>query len=75
MDGSRLVGPSFKGLFGKTEQFEDGSSVVVDENYIRQSVLQPQAKIVKGYNTAVMPPFVMKDWKMAALIEYIKTVK
>jgi cytochrome c oxidase subunit 2 len=74
-DGSRLVGPSFKGVFGRHESFEDGSAVTVDENYIRQSILQPQAKIVKTYTTAVMPPFVMKDWKIDALIEYIKTLK
>jgi cytochrome c oxidase subunit 2 len=75
VDGSKLVGPSFKGLFGKTEQFEDGSSSVVDENYIRQSILQPQAKITKGFGGAVMPVFVMKDWKVDALIEYIKSLK
>jgi cytochrome c oxidase subunit 2 len=74
-DGSRLVGPSFKGLFGRSEQLEDGATVTVDENYIRESILQPQAKIVKTYTTAVMPPFVMKDWKIDALIEYLKTVK
>lgn len=74
-DGSPLVGPSFKGLFGKSEQFEDGSSNPVDENYIRQSILQPQSKIVKGYAGKNMPPFVLKDWKIDALIEYIKTLK
>jgi cytochrome c oxidase subunit II len=75
VDGGALVGPSFKGLFGKTESFEDGSSNPVDENYIRQSILQPQAKIVKGYAGKNMPPFVLKDWKIDALIEYIKTLK
>jgi cytochrome c oxidase subunit II len=74
-DGSKLVGPSFKGLFGKTEAFEDGSSVTVDENYLRQSILQPQAKITKGFATATMPVFVMKDWKIDAIIEYIKSLK
>jgi cytochrome c oxidase subunit 2 len=49
--------------------------VAVDENYIRQSILQPQAKIVKGFTGATMPPFVLKDWKIDALIEYIKSVK
>lgn len=73
--GATLVGPSFKGLFGKSESFEDGSSVSVDENYIRQSILQPQAKIVKGFAGKTMPPFVMKDWKIDALIAYIKSVK
>jgi cytochrome c oxidase subunit II len=73
--GAPLVGPSFKGLFGKNESFADGSSVSVDENYIRQSILQPQAKIVKGYEGKVMPAFVLKDWKIDALIAYIKSVK
>jgi cytochrome c oxidase subunit 2 len=74
-DGTTIVGPSFKGLFGKHESFEDGSSSAVDENYIRQSLLQPQAKIVKGFAGKTMPPFVLKDWKVDALIEYIKTLK
>jgi cytochrome c oxidase subunit 2 len=73
--GITIVGPSFKGLFGKTEHFEDGSTNVVDENYIRQSLLQPQAKIVKGFAGKTMPPFVLKDWKVDALIEFIKTLK
>jgi cytochrome c oxidase subunit 2 len=74
-DGTPLVGPSFKSLFGRSEQFEDGGKVLVDENYIRESVLQPQAKIVKGFAGKTMPPFVLKDWKVDALIEYIKTLK
>jgi cytochrome c oxidase subunit 2 len=73
--GAPLVGPSFKGLWGKNESFEDGSTNAIDENYVRQSILQPQAKIVKGYAGKVMPAFVLKDWKIDALIAYIKSVK
>ena len=75
VDGGALVGPSFKGLFGKNEAFEDGSSVTIDENYIRQSILQPQAKIVKGFAGKNMPAFVLKDWKIDALIAFIKKQK
>jgi cytochrome c oxidase subunit 2 len=75
VDGAPLVGPSFKGLFGKNESFSDGSSASIDENYLRQSILQPQAKIVKGFEGKVMPPFVLKDWKVDALIAYIKSLK
>lgn len=75
VDGGPLVGPSFKGLFSKNEAFEDGSTVTVDENYIRQSILQPQAKIVKGFAGKNMPAFVLKDWKIDALIAYIKSLK
>ncbi len=50
-------------------------TITVDENYIRQSILQPQAKIVKSYTTAVMPPFVMKisivlDWSLAKVLPF-----
>lgn len=74
VDGSPLVGPTFKGLFGKTEQTSAGA-VKVDENYLRESILKPQEKIVEGFAGKNMPAFVLKDWKIDALIEYIKSLK
>jgi cytochrome c oxidase subunit 2 len=75
-DGTIKTGPSFKGLFGKTETMTDGSSVTVDENYIRQSLLEPQAKIVQGFPPS-MPTFKGKlnDAKIAGIIAYIKAQK
>jgi cytochrome c oxidase subunit 2 len=54
----------------------DGSSVVVDENYLRESILDPQAKIRDGYPPA-MPTFkgMLDDDKIRFLIEYIKTLQ
>jgi cytochrome c oxidase subunit II len=75
VDGSALVGPSLKGAFGRMEAIEGGTTVSIDENYIRESILRPQAKIVKGYTNAVMPPFVLKDNKLDAVIAYIKSLK
>jgi len=74
VDGGPLVGPTFKGLFGKTEQTSAGA-VKVDENYLRESILKPQEKIVQGFAGKNMPAFVLKDWKIDALIEYIKSLK
>jgi len=76
VDGSPSVGPTFKGLFGKNESFADGSSKVVDENYLRESVVDPKAKIVKGF-PPIMPPYkgLLKDPEITSLIEYIKTLK
>lgn len=76
VDGAPGVGPSFKGLFGKNEALQDGTSVDVDENYLRESILIPQAKIVKGF-APVMPAFkgLLKDEEVDALITYIKTLK
>jgi len=72
-DGRPHVGPTFKDLFGKTVQFADGTTAVADENYIRESMVNPNAKIVAGYPN-VMPTFKgqLKDSEITAIIEYIK---
>jgi cytochrome c oxidase subunit II len=54
-DGSVLVGPSWAGLFGRVETLEDGSTVTVDEAYIRQSILNPNSQIVSEFPANVMP--------------------
>ena len=73
-DGSTNTGPSWKGLYGRTVQLADGATVKADENYIRESILEPQAKVVAGFQP-VMPTFQgkLKDKDVTALIEYIKT--
>jgi cytochrome c oxidase subunit 2 len=56
----------------------DGLKVVVDENYVRESVLEPNAKIVQGYaSPSVMPTFkgTLKDKDIDAIIAYMKTLK
>lgn len=72
VDGSRLVGPSFKGLYGKMEGGDK-----VDENFLRESILNPNAKIAAGYPAGVMPAFAgqLTDEEVNALIEFIKSVK
>lgn len=75
VDGSILIGPSFKGLVGKTGELGDGSSYTVDENYIRLSILEPQSQVVKGFQP-VMPSFkgILSDDDISALIAYMKTL-
>lgn len=73
LDGSRLVGPSFKGLFGRTEQTSAGE-VVVDAAYLKESVLQPNAKIVKDFPPA-MPPVQLSDIEIESLILFIQAQK
>ncbi len=75
-DGSRRVGPTWKGVFGTTEQLEGGKTAVVDENYIRESIVEPHAKVVKGYPPS-MPTFkgLLSDQEINALIAYIKSLK
>lgn len=73
----KKTGPTFFGLFGRTEELEDGSTVTVDENYVRESIMNPIAKVVKGYPKGVMPTYAgqLNDEEVAGLIEYLKTVK
>ena len=75
-DGSPKIGPSFKGIYGHTTALESGGSVKVDDNYIRESILEPQAKIVKSY-PPVMPTFKgqLSEQEINALIEFIKSLK
>jgi cytochrome c oxidase subunit II len=76
IDGTRGTGPSWKGVYGSSQQLSDGTSVMADENYIRESILVPGAKVVKGYDN-VMPVFqgLLRDREVNALIAYIKTLK
>jgi cytochrome c oxidase subunit II len=70
-------GPSFKGIWGKTESLADGSTVVIDENYVRESVNVPSAKVVKGFPNGVMPTFqgTLNEQQLAGIIEFIKAQK
>jgi cytochrome c oxidase subunit II len=74
-DGKAGVGPTFKGVFGHEVPLKGGASVLADENYVRESILEPQAKIVAGFEP-VMPTFQGKlnDRDISALIEYLKTL-
>lgn len=69
-------GPSFKGIYGKRVDFEDGTSATADDNYLRESILDPQAKIVAGYRP-IMPTYkgLVNDREITAIIEFIKSLK
>jgi cytochrome c oxidase subunit 2 len=76
IDGADGVGPTWKGLFGKNRIFADGTSILADENYIKESILYPGEKIVEGYGP-VMPSYkgLLEDSDITAIIEYIKSLK
>ena len=59
------------------EELADGSKVKVDENYIRESIENPEAKKVKGFETMVMPPFkgLLTEEEMNAMVAYIKSLQ
>jgi cytochrome c oxidase subunit 2 len=76
IDGTPGVAPSFLDRFGKKEKLSDGNEILVDENYLRESILNPQAKVVLGFQP-VMPTYqgVLKARQIDALIAYIKSLK
>jgi cytochrome c oxidase subunit 2 len=75
LDGSRMTGPSFKGIWGEKAVFADGSEAVVDANYIRESILEPQSKIVATYQ-GVMPSYKgqISDRQVDAMVAFIRSL-
>ena len=73
-DGTKLVGPSWKGLFGRIEAMNDGSSVTVNEEYLAESIRTPKAKVVQGF-ADTMPEFgFLTNKEVESLIAYIKSL-
>jgi cytochrome c oxidase subunit II len=77
IDGSPLVGPTWRGLFGHEVELADGSIVIADHDYIEQSIRDPQSQVVRGF-----PPMTfnfqavgMTDEEIEAIIAYIETLK
>ena len=68
-------GPNLRGVFGNPVQLEDGRTVIADDNYIRESILSPAAKVVSGFKP-IMPSFQgqVSDEEVNALIAYIKSM-
>jgi cytochrome c oxidase subunit 2 len=73
VDGSARVGPTWKGLYGTTRALADGSTVLADEDYLRRSILEPQAQVVKGF-PPIMPPANLGNDEVAALLAYIQSL-
>jgi len=78
VDGSRIVGPTWKGLYGSVVQFEDGTTATADDAYLKAFILNPNAKQVKGYALNIMPANFrdkLTDDQINDIIEYIKSLK
>jgi cytochrome c2 len=77
IDGTAKIGPSLGGVFGANVELEDGSTVPVDDEYILESILEPQAKRVAGYAEVAMPDYggLLSAEDARALVEYIKSLR
>ena len=72
VDGNAGVGPTWKGLFGKTETLDDGRTARVDEPFLREAIRDPAASGVKGF-PRIMPKVELSDDELDALVAYIKS--
>ena len=75
VDGSNNIGPSWKDMYGDMREFNDGTSMLADDNFIRESIYVPGAKISKGYQNQ-MTPFagILDDEDVANIIAYMKSI-
>ncbi len=70
-NGEGRVAPAFVGLFGSTQEFDDGTTAVADEAYLIESIVDPNAKKVAGYNLP-MPGNNLSDEEVASIVAYIR---
>jgi len=68
-------GPVLDGLFGRSQALQSGETVTVDEAYVRESILNPAAKVVAGFQP-IMPTFqgLVSEEQLLALVEYVKSL-
>jgi len=69
-------GPVLQGLFGKTVTLQNGETNTVDEAYVRESILNPSAKVAAGFQP-IMPTFqgLVTEDQLLELVEYVKSLK
>jgi cytochrome c oxidase subunit II len=73
VDGSPSVGPTLKGLWGRDEKLADGTTVRVDEAYVRESILRPSARLVAGYDD-VMPPIPLEEREIQGVVAVLESL-
>jgi cytochrome c oxidase subunit II len=74
-DGSDGQGPTLLGVYGRDRELQDGSTVTIDENYLRQTLLEPMTQVAAGY-PAIMPAYTqLSDRQIDGIIEYLKTLE
>lgn len=75
INGAAGIGPTWFNLFGHEVELSDGTVVTADEAYLTESIKTPQAKIVAGFETQLMPTYGFPDEDIANIVAYIKTLR
>jgi cytochrome c oxidase subunit 2 len=75
LDGSKMTGPTWFNLYGSEVPLDDGRTVIADDAFLAESILDPKATEVKGFAPTVMPAYPLTDEEIANIIAYLKTLK
>ena len=75
IDGTKLTGPTWRGLYNSQVKLSDGSTVTADEAYLTRSIMDPNAQTVLGFPSGIMPKFSLTDAQVKAIVSYIETLK
>lgn len=73
-DGSAMIGPTLAGVYDHEVELDDGSTVTADEDYLFESIVEPNAKVVAGYPNVMQPYAHLDEDEVDSLIEFIKTL-
>jgi cytochrome c oxidase subunit 2 len=74
IDGSEGIGPTLKGIYGRKTKLTNGSTIVADDVYLREAIINPGAKVVAGFDD-VMPKPELTEEEVNALVEYLENLK
>ncbi len=76
VDGSQMVGPTWLGLYMHEVELENGTIVIADDAYLFESIVDPNAKVVKGFPAGAMPPYgaILTEQQIADLVAYIRSL-
>jgi cytochrome c oxidase subunit 2 len=76
VDGSEGNGPTWLGLYGREETLDDGSTVVVDDDYLHRSIVEPGAQITAGFANIMPPTYgeTLSEEEIGLLVEYIESL-
>ena len=75
INGAAGIGPTWFNLYEHEVELSDGTVVIADDAYLTESIKAPQAKIVAGFETQLMPTYGFTDEEVANIVAYIKTLR
>lgn len=75
IDGTKGIGPTWKGVADSQVRLADGTTVLADQAFLEESIREPNAKIVAGYKENAMPDFGLTENQIRDLVAFIQTLK